>query len=153
MKFSAATLFAVGASAAALAKRSPVYEISNFSAACIQHSVQCFYEFGIFRPGTMQTEPQSCKAIILSNVDGKLPDLGPWEGKCEQTSRTFSVARTPEGGLTLTASAPVSPISNTTGSYTIPASDLAMQGAPPSIRQVYVGPRSFVLSDPPVEGN
>lgn len=111
------------------------------------------YKFGIFQPGTMQTEPQTCETMVISGVDGKLPTVGPWEGKCMYTSKTFSVAPTPEGGLILTASAPVTPISNTTGSYTIPASDLAMQGAPPSIRQVYVGPTSFVLSDPALNGN
>jgi len=103
------------------------------------------YEFGIFQPGTMQTEPQSCKTTVLSGVDGKLAEVGPWEGKCDQTSKTFSVAQTADGGLKLTVSAPVSPISNTTGVYTIPATDLAMQGAPPSIRQVYTGPKVFNL--------
>ncbi|KAK7994212.1 hypothetical protein PG989_007593 [Apiospora arundinis] len=139
MKFSAAAVFATAASAAT------VYEVSDFSAACIEHSVQCFYEFGVFQPGTMQTEPQSCKASALSGVDGKLAEVGPWEGKCDQTSKTFSVAHTADGGLKLTVSAPVSPSSNTTGVYTIPASDLAMQGAPPSIRQVYTGPKAFNL--------
>lgn len=93
----------------------------------------------------MQTTPQSCKTSALSGVDGKLPAVGPWEGKCDQTSKTFSVAQTAEGGLKLTVSAPVSPASNTTGVYTIPASDLAMQGAPPSVRQVYTGPKAFNL--------
>lgn len=41
MKFSAATLFAAGATAATMGKRSAPYEVTNFSAACIQHSVQC----------------------------------------------------------------------------------------------------------------
>ncbi|KAK8076816.1 hypothetical protein PG996_002986 [Apiospora saccharicola] len=145
MKYSATAIFVAAASAAGVDKRSTIYEVSDFSAACIEHSVQCFYEFGIFQPGTMQTEPQSCKTMVLSGVDGKLAEVGPWEGKCDQTSKTFSVAQTADGGLKLTVSAPVSPISNTTGVYTIPASDLAMQGAPPSIRQVYTGPKVFNL--------
>lgn len=41
MKFSAATLFAAGASAAYIGKRSTVFEVTDFSAACIQHSAQC----------------------------------------------------------------------------------------------------------------
>ncbi|KAK6857788.1 glycoprotein [Apiospora arundinis] len=140
MKFSAAAVFATAASAAT------VYEVSDFSAACIEHSVQCFYEFGVFQPGTMQTEPQSCKASALSGVDGKLAEVGPWEGKCDQTSKTFSVAHTADGGLKLTVSAPVSPSSNTTGVYTIPASDLAMQGAPlPSDRST-LAPRPSTWS-------
>ncbi|KAK8135158.1 hypothetical protein PG984_007170 [Apiospora sp. TS-2023a] len=139
MKFSAAAIFVAAVSA------STVYEVSDFSAACIEHSVQCFYEFGVFQPGTMQTTPQSCKTSALSNTDGKLPTVGPWEGKCDQTSKTFSVAQTADGGLKLTVSAPVSPASNTTGVYTIPASDLAMQGSEPSIRQVYTGPKAFNL--------
>ncbi|KAK8078605.1 hypothetical protein PG996_004775 [Apiospora saccharicola] len=139
MKFSAAAIFVAAASA------STVYEVSDFSAACVEHSVQCFYEFGVFQPGTMQTTPQSCKTSALSGNDGKLPTVGPWEGKCDQTSKTFSVAQTADGGLKLTVSAPVTPASNTTGVYTIPASDLAMQGSEPSIRQVYTGPKAFNL--------
>ena len=41
MKFSAATLFAAGAAAATMGKRSTAFEVSDFSAACIQHSSQC----------------------------------------------------------------------------------------------------------------
>lgn len=41
MKFSAATLLAAGASAAVMGKRDTLFEITDFSAACIQHSVQC----------------------------------------------------------------------------------------------------------------
>lgn len=36
MKFTAATLFAAGAAAASVA-----YEVTDFSASCIQHSSQC----------------------------------------------------------------------------------------------------------------
>lgn len=93
----------------------------------------------------MQTEPQECRAQVLGLANGDLPDIGPWQGTCANTSRTFSVARTADGGLTLTASQPVSPISNTTGTYTIPASQLERQQSGASIREVYVGPTSFNL--------
>lgn len=43
MKFSAATLFAAGAAAATMGKRSTAYEVTDFYASCTQHSVQCKY--------------------------------------------------------------------------------------------------------------
>lgn len=43
MKFSAAAVIAASAvvSGAAIEKRSVVYQVSDFSAACIPHSTQC----------------------------------------------------------------------------------------------------------------
>lgn len=41
MKYSAAAIFVAAASAAGVDKRSTIYEVSDFSAACIEHSVQC----------------------------------------------------------------------------------------------------------------
>ena len=92
----------------------------------------------------MQTEPQHCQIQAMSLADGKLPEVGAWEGKCEQTSKTFSVARDGEN-LVLTVSAPVSPHSNTTGTHTITADQLKTERSGASIRQSYVGPRAFSL--------
>ena len=103
------------------------------------------YEFGVFQPGSYQKEPQHCRTQVLGLANADLPEVGPWEGKCEETSKTFSVARTADGGLTLTVSQPVSPISNTTGTYTIPAAELEHQQSGASIREVYIGPTSFDL--------
>lgn len=93
----------------------------------------------------MQTEPQQCRTQVLGLANGDLPDVGPWQGACAETSKTFSVARTAAGGLELTVSQPVSPRSNTTGVYTIPAAELEHQQSGASIREVYVGPTSFGL--------
>ena len=102
------------------------------------------YEFGVLQPGTMQTTPQQCKITVLGLPDGKLPEVGPWEGKCEQTSKTFSVARDGEN-LVLTVSQPVSPASNTTGVHTITADQLKMDQSGASVRQSYTGPTAFPL--------
>lgn len=95
-------------------------------------------------PNSMQTEPQHCAITLTGLPDGKLPEVGPWEGKCEQTSKTFSVARDGEG-LVLTVSAPVSPSSNTTGTHAIPADQLKTEQSGASVRQSYVGPTAFSL--------
>lgn len=94
----------------------------------------------------MQTEPQQCRTQVLGLANGDLPEVGPWEGACAETSKTFSVARTADGGLTLTVSQPVSPISNTTGTYTIPASEFEHQQSGASVREVYTGPTAFSLT-------
>ncbi|KAK8100161.1 uncharacterized protein PG998_008446 [Apiospora kogelbergensis] len=144
MKFSAAAVVAASAvaSGAAIEKRSVVYQISDFSAACIPHSTQCLYEFGVFQPGTMQTTPIACKAMVSANIDGTLPNV--MYGACEQSSRTFNVVRDAEG-LAFLVQAPVSPISNTTGTYHIPNSDLVMSDRPNAIVQSYAGPKNFDL--------
>lgn len=102
------------------------------------------YQFGVLSPGTMQTTPQHCAITVQGTPDGKLPAVGPWQGKCEQTSKTFSVARNGED-LVLTVSAPVSPSSNTTGTHTIKAADLKTEQSGASVRQSYVGPKAFAL--------
>ncbi|KAH8878753.1 hypersensitive response-inducing protein [Thozetella sp. PMI_491] len=134
-------LAATGASALAV-KRYTVFEVSNFTASCIPHSVQCYYSFGVFQPGTMQTEPQHCSAFLTSAGVGQLPDVK--EGKCEETSRTFDIVRG-DDGLTLTVSQPVSPISNQTASHLIPADELVYAGEPNGVVESYVGPKDFDL--------
>ncbi|KAK7935286.1 hypothetical protein PG985_000781 [Apiospora marii] len=144
MKFFAAAIVAASAvvSGAAIQKRSVVYQVSDFSAACIPHSTQCLYEFGVFQPGTMQTTPIPCKAMVSGNLDGTLPDV--MYGACEQSSRTFNVVRDADG-LGFLVQAPVSPRSNTTGVYHIPNSDLVMSDRPNAVVQSYAGPKNFDL--------
>ena len=102
------------------------------------------YEFGVFQPGSYQKEPQHCRTQVLGLANGDLPEVGPWEGKCEETSKTFSVARDGKK-LVLTVSAPVTPASNTTGTHTIAADELKTEQSGASVRQSYVGPKAFAL--------
>ncbi|KAI1735447.1 hypothetical protein F4680DRAFT_304907 [Xylaria scruposa] len=140
MKFSA-ILFTAGASAALVA-RDPVFEVTNFSAGCIAHSTQCLYNFNLVQPGTGQTTPQVCKALVPANTDGSLPNVV--DAACEETSRTFSVTKV-DGGLTLTVSQPVTPSSNQSGSHLIANSELEFQDSPNVHIQQYKGPTSFSL--------
>lgn len=98
------------------------------------------YEFGLLQPGTMQTEPQKCRAQVVS--DGSLPEIT--DGTCEQTSRTWTVTKA-DGGLVLEVSQQVTPSSNQTGKHTIPASELEMEQTGASTQQKYTGPAAFDL--------
>lgn len=90
----------------------------------------------------METTGVECSKMTGS--DGTLPAVS--DGTCSESSRTWTVTKPALGGLVLTVSQPVTPSSNTTGSYTIPASDLAMTQTGASIQQSYTGPSSFALS-------
>lgn len=99
------------------------------------------YEFGLLQPGTMQTEPQKCRAQV-TGTDGTLPEIT--DGTCEQTSRTWTVAKA-DGGLVLEVSQQVTPSSNQTGKHTIPASELVIEQTGASSQQKYTGPQDFDL--------
>jgi hypothetical protein len=102
------------------------------------------YDFGVLQPGTMETTPVTCKALVSANTNGTLPDVT--DGTCEESSRTWTIIRGNDG-LTFTVSQPVTPSSNQTGSYLIPNSDLVMSNQPNAVVQSYDGPTSFDLSD------
>ena len=141
MQFTVATLFAVAASAATLGKREATFKVSEFSAGCIPHSSQCSYSFGVLQPGTMETTPVKCSAMVGS--DGTLPEIQ--DGTCEESSRTFTVTKEADGGLTLTVSQPVTPSSDQTGSHTIGADELVTADEPNAQVQSYNGPAEFDL--------
>ncbi|KAG8162979.1 hypothetical protein KVR01_007457 [Diaporthe batatas] len=137
MQFSAAVL----ALAASVAAQKPVFEISDFSAACVAHGSECIYEFGLFQSGGYQTEPQHCRAQVQT-TDGTLPEV--LDGTCEATSRTWTVTKA-DGGLVLEVTQQVTPASNTTGKHAIPASELELVQAGASGYQQYTGPKEFGL--------
>ncbi|XXH00731.1 hypothetical protein Hte_007081 [Hypoxylon texense] len=146
MKYSAATLFAAAASAAVISRQeSTVFAVSQFSAGCIPHSTQCLYSFAVIQPGTMETTPVNCTALVPANTDGTLPDVE--EGACSQSSRTFSVARGADG-LTFAVSQPVTPSSNQTGTHLLPNDELAIANNPNAVVESYTGPASFDLTYP-----
>lgn len=101
------------------------------------------YEFGVIQAGNGETTPVQCRAQV-SGSDGTLPEITDGQGTCEQSSRTFTVAKA-DGGLTLTVSQPVTPSSNQTGSHTIPASELEIEQTGASSQQKYTGAKEFDL--------
>ncbi|KXJ88076.1 hypothetical protein Micbo1qcDRAFT_214614 [Microdochium bolleyi] len=149
MKFSAATLFAATAAAAAVKRQSefPVYEVSNFVAQCVSHSTQCIYSFTVIRSGTGETTGASCRATATAENGNLLPELEG--GVCELSSRTFSVSRNDQG-LELSISAPISPISDSVGVHQILDSELEVVTPenPNGAYQVYRGPQEFKFFTP-----
>ncbi|KAG6357394.1 hypothetical protein INS49_013271 [Diaporthe citri] len=137
MQFTAAI---VAFAAASVASASAVFKASDFSASCIPHSAQCVYEFGIIQAGNGETIPVKCRAQVVS--DGSLPEIT--DGTCEESSRTFTVAKA-DGGLVLTVTQPVTPSSNQSGKHTIPASELEVEQTGASSQQKYIGAAAFDL--------
>ncbi|POS78607.1 hypersensitive response-inducing protein [Diaporthe helianthi] len=137
MQFSAAIL---AVAAASMASAEAVFKISGFSASCIPHSAQCVYEFGALKPGTMQTEPQPCRAQVVG-TDGTLPEIA--QGTCgDSTSLSFTVTKA-DGGLVFAINERFTPSSVQTSKHTIPAAELEMQQTGASSQQVYKGPAAF----------
>ncbi|KAF4446655.1 22kda glycoprotein [Fusarium austroafricanum] len=139
MKFLSALVSAAAVSAAAT--KYPVYDVTEFSASCVPHSAECKYSFQVLQPGTMETHPVHCSALVHTK-NGLLPDVK--NAKCENSSRTFSVVRS-KSGLTFSVSQPVSPISNTVGKHFIQNKELEVSKQPNAAVQSYKGPKAFKL--------
>ncbi|GKU07928.1 22kda glycoprotein [Fusarium langsethiae] len=140
MKFSAAALLTAAASVSATSN----FEVRDFTASCIPHSTFCSYSFKVIQPNSMETWKNAveCNARAQSG-DYTLPDIK--DGKCKDSSRTFSVTRG-EKGLTFTISQPISPKSDTVGEHLIPKSELIQATTPNAEVQSYNGPKSFQLT-------
>lgn len=154
MKFSAVTLsavtlFAAAAAAApsAVAPRadSAVYDVMDFQALCVPHIAQCSYAFRVRLSNAGENNGVSCSATSPASTGGSLPEIK--EGACISSSRTFTVAKTAEGGLTLSLSQQVSPVSYTVGVHDIQSSELhtSIPGNPQGSYQYYTGPTDFSL--------
>ncbi|KAL6399614.1 hypersensitive response-inducing protein [Ilyonectria robusta] len=141
--FTAAILSAVAVSASPVAVAADaVFTVSDFSAGCIPHSTQCLYSFGVLQPGTMETTPVKCEALVTANTDGTLPNVK--HGKCKESSRLFSVTRG-DKGLYLKVWQPVTPSSNQSGKHLLPKKDLVTSNKPNAVVQSYKGPKKFSL--------
>ncbi|KAF7883633.1 uncharacterized protein EAF02_005553 [Botrytis sinoallii] len=150
MQFSSAIISAITvalASAAAVEKRSNVFDVSDFSASCIPHATHCLYSFTVIQSGSMETPGTGvkCTALVTENTDGTLPDIPQWGGSCINSSRRFWVTRE-DAGLNFFVSQPVSPASNTTASHLLPNSQLVMVPNSIGSTQSYNGPASFGLA-------
>lgn len=99
------------------------------------------YEFGVIQAGNGETTPVKCRAQVVG-TDGSLPEIT--DGTCEESSRTFTVAKA-DGGLVLTVTQPVTPSSNQSGKHTIPASELEFEQTGASSQQKYTGATAFDL--------
>ncbi|ROV97360.1 hypothetical protein VMCG_06896 [Cytospora schulzeri] len=108
MQFSTAFLALASAMAASAA---PVFTVNDFSAACIPHSSQCSYSFTVIQEHTMETKGVKCNKMLTS--DGTLPAVT--DGTCTDSSRTWTVTKSSDGGLVLEVSQPVSASSNQSG--------------------------------------
>ncbi|KAK6953854.1 hypothetical protein Daesc_003816 [Daldinia eschscholtzii] len=139
MKFSAAAvLFATAAAAGSVAERDAVFSVSNFSAGCMRHSTQCVYHFSLSSPGAGEAKPVECSAPGPAGPNGELPEIK--QGKCADATKSFSVAKVPEGlNFSVTSG-------EQTASHLIPKSQLVTSNEPNNVVQNYNGPTSFELT-------
>ncbi|KAI4593910.1 hypothetical protein KJ359_008954 [Pestalotiopsis sp. 9143b] len=135
--------FVAAVSAAAVASAQAVFSVSDFTASCIPHSSQCSYSFGVLQPGTMETTPVQCSDMLAASGTSNLPDVT--DGTCTDSSRTWTITRS-DAGLVFTVTQPVTPSSNQSGTYTIPADQLAVATQPNAEVESYTGPTSFDLN-------
>ncbi|KAJ0116325.1 hypothetical protein J7T55_007303 [Diaporthe amygdali] len=141
MQFSTGAIFAL---AAAVASADAVFHVSDFSAACIAHSSQCSYSFGVVQIGNGETTPVQCSALVTSN--GELPEVT--DGTCENSSRTWKITKFSNNhasGLELEVSQQVTPSSTQSARYDIFSGSLEMQQTGASTQQVYTGETEFDL--------
>ncbi|KAG6358204.1 hypothetical protein INS49_014088 [Diaporthe citri] len=135
MQFSTGALFALAAS---VASADLVFHVSDFSAACIPHSSQCSYSFGVVKIGAGETTPVECSAMLTSN--GELPEVT--DGTCKDSSRTWTITKFSDShasGYELSVSEQVTPSSSLTGRYDLFSGTFEMQQTGASTQQVYVG--------------
>ncbi|KAL1861417.1 hypothetical protein Daus18300_008948 [Diaporthe australafricana] len=135
MQFSTGALFALAAS---VASADLVFHVSDFQAACIPHSSQCSYSFGVIKIGNGETTPVQCSAMLTSN--GELPEVT--DGTCTDSSRTWTITKfstNHASGLELAVTEPVTPSSSLTGRYDLFSGSFEMQQTGASTQQVYVG--------------
>ncbi|KAF7892343.1 uncharacterized protein EAF01_010423 [Botrytis porri] len=149
MQFSSAIVSAITvalASAAAIEQRYNLFQVSDFSAACVPHSSQCLYSLTVIQPGSMEKVGVKCTALVTGNANGTLPNIPQWGGSCGDSSRTFWATRE-DAGLNFFVSQPVSVASNQTAIHLLPNSDFTMVPTTIGDIQSYTGPSSFGLEE------
>lgn len=91
----------------------------------------------------METTPVQCSDMLNASGTSNLPDVT--DGTCTDSSRTWTITRS-DAGLVFTVTQPVTPSSNQSGTYTIPADQLAVATEPNAEVESYTGPTSFDLN-------
>ncbi|EFX00737.1 glycoprotein [Grosmannia clavigera kw1407] len=138
MQFFATALFA-----AAVVSADAVFQVTNFAAACVPHSVECKYSFNVMQMNAGETVANICSASAVSS--NTLPAIT--DGKCNNSYRTFTVTRDHTAGLTLAVTQMVSPASNQVATHLIPLSQITTTNDKVANVESYNGPTSFTLSD------
>ncbi|KAF1959267.1 hypersensitive response-inducing protein [Byssothecium circinans] len=142
MQFLAAASLLAATASAAVIRQSAVYQVTDFKAACVPHSVMCNYSFDVVQTGTGETTPIKCSASTNSN--GNLPEIT--DGTCENSSRTFTVTETNDGSLVLAVTRPVTPNTNLNGQHIIRPEEVVREQTGASIQERYIGPTEFGLT-------
>lgn len=139
MKFSAAILAAATAvSGATLRRQTNTYYVSDFSANCIPHSVECNYHFDVLAAAASSSSV-TCDTLIPG--PDELPDV-PLTA-CSSPYYSFSVTHSNSTGLDLSITTPLSDSTNVTGTHHIDAADIITTQNGAVSDQSYTGATSF----------
>ncbi|KAI1770609.1 hypothetical protein F4818DRAFT_254598 [Hypoxylon cercidicola] len=138
-----AALFAATASGAALKRTATSFNVTDFSASCIPHSVMCTYEFNtITIPASASPSGNESGAKCHLMLQG--PDILPAVGLtgCDGQAYSWSIDLM-DGGLLLNVTTPQDSHGNYTGSYAIVPDQLVIEQHGAVVDQRYTGPSSF----------
>ncbi|KAJ0142491.1 hypothetical protein CTA2_1384 [Colletotrichum tanaceti] len=138
MKFAAVLSSAAVAAAAAISKSEATFDISNFSAGCIPHSLNCLINFQVT---ANKANPSLCKALVPA-TNGALPTVN--DAGCTNSTRTFDFVRGPEG-FTFSVTEPATGIYVRTSSRIIPNSEFEFSNTGNARVEGYTGPSAFAL--------
>ncbi|KAI1500353.1 hypothetical protein F5X99DRAFT_386840 [Biscogniauxia marginata] len=143
MKFNAiiGSIFtAVAVSGAALRPiQASFYNVTDFHASCIPHSLFCSYEFDVVAESS--TSPTNCSLMLLG--PDSLPPVG--QTGCEDPAYSWSVAVS-NGTIALSVTTPLNGRMNLTGTHIVPTNQLIRVQNGASVSQRYNGPTSFTMN-------
>ncbi|KAI0592784.1 hypothetical protein F4775DRAFT_580817 [Biscogniauxia sp. FL1348] len=133
--FTAATV----SGAALRPRQATFFNVTDFHASCIPHSLLCSYEFDVVAQSSMF--PTSCSLMLQG------PDILPTvdQTACENSAYAWSVA-TSNGTLALSVTTVFNGRMNLTGTHIIPTGELIMEQNGASISQKYTGPTGFLMN-------
>ncbi|KAI1761972.1 hypothetical protein GGR53DRAFT_522017 [Hypoxylon sp. FL1150] len=139
-----AALFAAAtASGAALKREATSFNVTDFSASCIPHSLLCTYEFSVITIPTSASPsgnetPAKCELMLQG------PDILPAVNMtgCEGLAYSWAVDKM-DGGLRLNVTTPQDSHTNYTGSYAIAADQLVIEQNGAVVDQRYNGSANF----------
>ena len=142
MQLLSALLLAGSASAASLqARQYPLLYVSNFTAACIPHSVRCTYSFGLDSQPSLGWKPTACN-ITLNGPD-RLPNVT--QAACEHSFR-FDVNTTADAGLDLTVWLRANSRTDQNYCHHITSDELIIEDHGAVQTQRYIGPTDFQVA-------
>ncbi|CAJ2503075.1 Uu.00g104690.m01.CDS01 [Anthostomella pinea] len=135
---------AATASAAAVqrfqTKQASYFNVTDFSASCIPHSVECSYNFTVVADSS-KSPPTQCGQLVQGPYF--LPAV-PLSG-CENNVYAWAVATAANGSLGVSVTTSFNSRVNLTGTHYLSKEQLVKERNGAVVTQRYIGPKEFVM--------